>query len=160
MNQVLLDQEDGTIFTRYGIPALTKFQFHMILQIDDTTLFFSQHYGEFCLKGKLNWAKNVNEECEAPFQTIIASMNQQYCVFIALAIWLVVSLTEMLWAAASPYVFSFKNNMRMPEGTTKAKAFTRKILHQFFKDREEFAKTKAGSHSVCKYSSSTAQNKG
>ena len=145
MNQVLLDQEVGTIFTRYGIPALTKLQFHMISRIDDTTLFFSQNlkkhdnYGEFCLKGKLNWAKNVNEEREAPFQTIIASMNQQYCVYIALAIWLEVSLTEMPWAEASPYVFSFKNDMRVPEGAIKAKAFTQKILHQLFKDREEFA---------------------
>jgi hypothetical protein len=57
-------------------------------------------------------------------------------------------------------VFSFKNDMRMPEGTMKAKAFTQKILHQLFKDCKEFAETKAGRHSVCKYSSSTAQNNG
>jgi hypothetical protein len=39
---------------------------------------------DFCLKARLNWAKNVNEEREAPFQTLIGSMNQQYCKFIAL----------------------------------------------------------------------------
>jgi hypothetical protein len=38
MNQALLDK-DASIFEKYGIPALTKFQFHMISRIDDSTLF-------------------------------------------------------------------------------------------------------------------------
>jgi hypothetical protein len=38
MNQVLLDK-DASIVEKYGIPALTKFQFHMISRIDDSTYF-------------------------------------------------------------------------------------------------------------------------
>jgi hypothetical protein len=43
MNQVLLDKEAATIVDNYGIPCLTKFQFHMISQIDDLTLFFTNN---------------------------------------------------------------------------------------------------------------------
>jgi hypothetical protein len=88
MNQVLLDKE-ATIVDNYGIPCLTKFQFHMISRIDGSTLFFTNNlkthnnYPKFCLKAKLNWAKNVNEERQAPFHILIGSMNQQYCVFLA-----------------------------------------------------------------------------
>jgi hypothetical protein len=42
MNQVLLDKE-ATIIENYGIPCLTKFQFHMISRIDDSKLFFTSH---------------------------------------------------------------------------------------------------------------------
>jgi hypothetical protein len=89
MNQVLLDK-DASIVEKYGIPTLTKFQFHMISRIDDcSTLFFANHlkphdnYPDFCLKARLNWAKNVNKKREAPYQALIGSMNQQYCIFIA-----------------------------------------------------------------------------
>jgi hypothetical protein len=127
MNQVLLDK-DASKIEIYGIPALTKFQFHMILQIDDSTLFFAHHlklhnnYSQFCLKARLNWAKNVNEERQAPYQALTGSMNQQYCVFIAfLGVWLETSLSTFPWAAASLYVFSFKNDERVPEGAIKSK---------------------------------------
>jgi hypothetical protein len=42
MKQVLLDK-DASIVEKYGIPALTKFQFHMISCIDDSTIFFAHH---------------------------------------------------------------------------------------------------------------------
>ena len=165
MNQVLLDK-DASLIEKYGIPALTKFQFHMISRIDDSTLFFAQHlkphdiYSDFCLKARLNWAKNVNEEREAPYQTLIGSMNQEYCIFIALGIWLEASLTAFPWAATSPYVFSFKNDLRIPEGATKSKAHAQKILHMVFNEHDAFAETKLGSHSVRKYASTTVRNNG
>ena len=165
MNQVLLDK-DASIVEKYVIPALTKFQFHMISRIDDSTLFFANHlkphdnYPEFCLKVRLNWAKNVNEEREAPYQTLIGAMNQQYCIFIALGIWLEASLSAFPWAATSPFVFSFKNDHRIPEGAIKSKAHAQKILHVVFNDHEDFAETKLGSHSVCKYAATTVRNLG
>jgi hypothetical protein len=165
MNQVLLDK-DASIVEKYGIPALTKFQFHMISRIDDSTLFFANHlkphdnYPDFCLKARLNWAKNVNEEREAPYQALIGSMNQQYCIFIALGIWLEASLNAFPWAATSPYVFSFKNDHRVPDGATKSKAHVQRTLHVVFKEHDEFAETKLGSHSVRKYASTTVRNLG
>jgi hypothetical protein len=165
MNQVLLDK-DASIIENYGIPALTKFQFHMISRIDDSTLFFAHHlkphdnYETFCLKARLNWAKNVNEERQAPYQALIGSMNQQYCVFIALGVWLETSLSEFPWAATSPYVFSFKNDERVPEGAIKSKAHIQRTLHMVFNDHDGFADTRLGSHSVRKYASTTVRNLG
>ena len=165
MNQVLLDNE-ATIVENYGIPCLTKFQFHMISRIDDSTLFFTNHlkthnnYPEFCLKAKLNWAKNVNEERQAPFQALIGSMNQQYCVFLALGVWLEVSLEKFPWAATSPYVFCFKNDDRVPEGAIKTKKHIQNTLRAVFKDHADFAETRLGSHSVRKYASTTVRNLG
>jgi hypothetical protein len=156
MNQVLFDKEATTIVDNYGIPCLTKFQFHMISQIDDSTLFFTNNlkthnnFPEFCLKAKLNWAKNMNEERQAPFQTLIGSMNHQYCVFLTLGVWLEVSLQEFPWATTSPYVFCFKNDNRVPEGATKTKAHIRNTLRAVFKDHADFAETRLGSHSVRK----------
>ena len=166
MNQVLLDKEDASIIERYGIPALTKWQFHLISRIDDSSLLFREHllphanFPEFCLKGRLNWAKNVNEERQAPFQTLLASMNQDFCLFIALAVWLEISLGELPWAQDSPYVFSFKNDYSIPGGAIKGKAHIQRLLHQLFKEHEEFEGTRLGSHSVRKYASSTARNNG
>jgi hypothetical protein len=165
MNQVLLDN-DASIVEKYGIPALTKFQFHMISCIDDSTLFFANHlkphnnYPDICLKARLNWAKNVNEERKAPYQALIGSMNQQYCIFIALGIWLEASLNAFPWAVTSLYVFLFKNDHRVPEGATKSKAHVQRTLHVVFNEHDEFAKTKLGSHSVWKYASTTVQNLG
>ena len=165
MNQVLLEK-DASIVEKYGIPALTKFQFHMISRIDDSTLFFANHlkphdnYSDFCLKARLNWAKNVNEEREAPYQAVIGSMNHHYCIFIALGIWLESSLTAFPWAATSPYVFSFKNDERIPEGAVKSKAHAQRTLHEVFKEHDDFAGTKLGSHSVRKYASTTVRNNG
>ena len=165
MNQVLLDTE-ASLIEQYGIPALTKFQFHMISRIDDSTLFFASHlkphdnYPDFCLKARLNWAKNVNEEREAPYQTIIGAMNQQYCVLIALGIWLEASLNSFNWAATSPYVFSFKNDHLIPDGALKSKAHTQSTLRTVFNTHDDFAETKLGSHSVRKYASTTVRNNG
>jgi hypothetical protein len=166
MNQVFLDTDASSIVEKYGIPALTKFQFHMISRIDDSTLFFAHHlkphdnYPDFCLKARLNWAKNVNEEQEAPYQAQIGSMNQQYCIFIALGIWLQASLSAFPWAETSPYVFSFKNDHRVPEGAIKSKAHAQRTLHVVFNGHDDFAETKLGSHSVRKYASTTVRNLG
>ena len=138
----------------------------MISRIDDSTLFFASHlkphdnYPSFCLKARLNWAKNVNEEREAPYQAMIGSMNQQYCILIALGVWLEASLNAFPWAATSPYVFSFKNDHRIPDGALKSKAHAQSTLRTVFNTHEDFVGTKLGSHSVRKYASTTVRNNG
>jgi hypothetical protein len=54
------------------------------------------------------------QECEAPFQTLIGSMNQQYCIFIfiALGIWLEASLTAFPWAAVRVLIQERPQNSR------------------------------------------------
>jgi hypothetical protein len=87
-------------------------------------------------------------------------MNHQYCVFLALGVWLEVLLDEFPWATTSPYVFCFKNDNRVPEGAIKTKAHIQNALRAVFKDHANFAETRLGSHSVRKYASTTVRNLG
>jgi hypothetical protein len=102
----------------------------------------------------------VNEERQAPFQTLIGSMNHPYCVFLALRVWLEVSLQEFPWATTSRYVFCFKNDNRVPEGAIKTKAHIQNTLRAVFKDHADLAETRLGSHSVRKYAPTTVRNLG
>jgi hypothetical protein len=53
----------------------------------------------FTLMAKLCWTKTAKEEREAPNQVLIASMLQDYCVLLALAVHLE---TECMEQGASP----------------------------------------------------------
>jgi hypothetical protein len=86
----------------------------------------------------------VNEERQAPFQALIGSMNHQYCVFLALGVWLEVSLQEFPWAATSPYVLCFKNDYRVPEGAIKTNAHIQNTLRAVFKDHADFCGNTTG----------------
>jgi len=78
---------------KYVMPALIKFQFHMIARIDDTTQVIMDHIRvhdnfENALKTRLNWSKNVHDERDAPWQIILGSMDPVLCVLISLGLWL------------------------------------------------------------------------
>jgi hypothetical protein len=73
-------RENSSIIWKYGMPALCNFQFHMIARIDDTTQVILEHIRvhdnfENALKTRLNWSKNVQDERDAPWQVVLASMN-------------------------------------------------------------------------------------
>jgi hypothetical protein len=87
-------------------------------------------------------------------------MNQQYCIFIALGIWLEALLNAYPWAATSLYVFSFKNHHRIPDGAIKSIAHAQRALHVVFNGHDDFSDTKLGSHSVQKFASTTVQKLG
>ena len=65
--QILKSSKDAT--EKYSIPALMNYQFHLIARIDDTTqvqignLQKHDHF-DFCLQTRLNWSKNVTNECD------------------------------------------------------------------------------------------------
>ena len=64
------------------------------------------------------WSKNVLEERDAPDQNIIGSMDRQYCILLALAIFLEV-WTEAGDGLANPYLFG---NMGHPK-TSKSRIY-------------------------------------
>jgi hypothetical protein len=154
-------KEDGiSLFWKYGIPALMCFQFHMISRIDDSTQGILEHLKPhdnfpFLLKTKLNWSKNVLEERNAPWQTVLPSMDPTYCVYINLALWLELNFENNPNAAASPYIFSFSDDIRVPEGGDKSKSSVQAIYSSDVFNRIEFQATgPLGSHSTRKYGSS------
>ena len=120
---------------KYGMPALINFQFHMIARIDDTTQVTLEHIRvhdnfENTLKTRLNWSKNVQDECDAPWQIVLASMDPVFCVYISLGLWLESNLRSNASAMALPYVFAFSDDITIPGGGKKAKDTAQNIFGQ------------------------------
>jgi hypothetical protein len=86
---------------------LINFQFHLIARIDNTTQLMLDHirvHDSFdnALKTRLNWSKNVRDECDGLCQVILGCMNPVFCVFISLGLWLESNLKSNPSAIASP----------------------------------------------------------
>ncbi|KAI2497781.1 hypothetical protein MHU86_16723 [Fragilaria crotonensis] len=144
---------------KYGMPALMNFQFHMIARIDDTTQVIMDHIRvhdnfENALKTRLNWSKNVQDECDAPWQIVLGSMNPVFCVYISLGLWLETNLRASASAMASPYVFAFSDDITIPGGGQKAKETAQNIFGQKVLKLQEFQTGGLlGSHSIRKFAS-------
>jgi hypothetical protein len=184
LHDELLNQHDGrrrngnqggrVYWKRYGITTMVNFQFHLIARVDDTTQLVLEHicvHDNFpkCLKTRLNWSKNVNDEQDAPWQIVLGSINSVYCVLsLLLALWLELNLKSNPMAMSSPYVFCTSDDIRMPEGGLKSKAMIQNALKVMFKgeqfkcaeEEEEAASMLLGSHSVQKYAATYAQRCG
>ena len=157
---------------RFGISAMVNFQFHLIARVDDTTQLVLEHirvHDNFsnCLKTRLNWSKNVNDERDAPWQIVLGSINPVYCVLCSLALWLELNLKSNPVAMSSPYVFCISDDIRIPQGGLKSKAMIQTALKVMFKgeqfkgaEEEEAAAMLLGSHSVRKYAATYARKCG
>lgn len=90
----------GSIVSRFGIPVLSSFQFSMMARIDDTKQLLTANlkghtrFPAETLTTKLNWSKNVLEERDAPWQSLLGSTGRVFWVFVNLAFWLKVSLMD------------------------------------------------------------------
>ncbi|KAI2489078.1 hypothetical protein MHU86_25522 [Fragilaria crotonensis] len=68
---------------RYGILAMTNFQFHLIARVDDSTQLVLEHirvHDTFAsaLKTRLNWSK-MWMTTDAPWQIVLGSLNPVLC---------------------------------------------------------------------------------
>jgi len=145
---------------------LANFQSHLISRIDCASQWkkelFEPHdtFPEFAAKCQLSWAKNVNEEGDAPWQIMLGSRDPLFCVFIGLAIWLEFYLGQS--QGLSSYVFDFSGDYRVPQGGDKTNDFVQTRLRQTY-DSGEFVAEKdgpLGSHSIRKYSSTRSRRNG
>ena len=141
------------------MPALINLQFHLIARIDDMTQVVLEHirvHDNFpnARKTHLNWSKNVQDERDAPWQVVLGSMNAAFCVFVSLGLWLEVNLKSNPSAIASPYVFSFSDDVTVPAGGRKAKDIAQTIFgKRVFKCEEFQSAGLLGSHSIWKFAS-------
>ena len=166
-------KEDTEDIKKFGIPAFNNMQFHLIARIDDTANMKMQNLKQhpnfdFALKVKLNWSKNVREERDAPFQSVLASNDHTYCVILGLAVWHELFLGMSPNANNTPYLFSFNADVTVPKGANKSKNFVAKALRDILRT-EEFRSVavddnddedNTGSHSTRKYAASEARNSG
>ena len=161
----ILRERTSSLVHCIGIPAFLAFQFSMIARIDDTTKWFSKHlkvhdrYPSIALKARLNWTKNCTEEREAPWQTLLASMDTKFCVFLNVGLWLEASLEVEPGHMLSPYIFSFSNDYNVPTGAEKTNAKVGRILNRLFKDHfgDLHDDRNFGSHSIRKFGGSYAR---
>ena len=158
LHEVFKSTENSSVVWRFGMPALINMQFHLIARIDDATQMVLEHVRvhdnfENALKTRLNWSKNVQDERDAPWQVVLGSMNAVFCVFISLGLWLESNLKSNPSAVASPYVFSFSDDVTVPSGGRKAKDVAQSIFGQKVFKLDEFQTTagQLGSHSIRKF---------
>ena len=128
----LVRNQGKDLIWKYGVPAQLNYQFHMIARLDDTMNTLEENIQchpqfNFALMTKLSWSKNVREERDAPWQIMLGSYDSDFCVLIALAIWLEVKYQHLTYAKHSPYLFAFSDDTRFPEGGKTNKARARKI---------------------------------
>jgi hypothetical protein len=143
------------------------FRANLIARIDDSTQLLMENLTanadfDFCLRSKLNWSKNANEERDAPNQILIGAMDPLYCVLLGLAVFLEVFIEAGGAALTTPYVFGFSEDETVPKGGLKAKETVQTILANEIYNREEFdtAAGPLGSHSIRKLASTHATKSG
>jgi hypothetical protein len=155
------DQAQNASIWKYGMPALINLQFPFLIarMINNMTQVVVEHirvHDNFpnALKTRLNWSKNVQDECNAPWQVVLGSMNAAFCVFVSLGLLLEVNLKSNPSAFASPYVFSFSDDVTVPAGGRKAKDIAQTIFgKRVFKCEEFQSAGLSGSHSIRKFAS-------
>ena len=81
-------------FFRYS--TMMRFQYSIIARCDDMANFLvraikshsNPSFDSFCLRTNVYWSKNVLEERDCPDQILFGSMDVDYCVLLALALYL------------------------------------------------------------------------
>ena len=127
MQKILQNHNRNNFIWRYGLYALTNFQFHLIARIDDTTQVLIENiqvqHDSFpnALKTRMNWSKNVTEERDAPWQLVMGAMDTTFCVLTSLAVWLEMHFRWNPNALLSPYVFPYSDDIVVPAGGKKLK---------------------------------------
>jgi hypothetical protein len=171
--QNIVQNHKSKFIWRFGLYALTNFQFHLLARIDDTTQVLVENicvHDSFCnaLKTRLSWSKNVTEERDAPWQIIsLGSMDTVFCVVASLSLWMELNLRCNPNASLSPYVFGFCDDNSIPSGGKKSKETAHNIFSKVFK-MEAFtgiegggiAAEGVGSHSIRKFATTHARHSG
>jgi hypothetical protein len=155
-----------------GVPACCSFQMHLLARVDDVTQwrkeFFKSHtrFPTFAARCRLAWSKNVRQEGDAPWQIMLGSLDPLFCVFVGLAIWLEY-YNSGTHRNASPYMFDFSSDNRIPEGGEKSCSFVQRTLAKLyhgtgtvFEPDSDANDVLLGSHSIRKYASSRCRNAG
>jgi hypothetical protein len=161
----ILKAEGSNTMEKFGIPAMMNIQYHLIARIDDTSQQLLENvkahntFIDFVLKGKLNWSKNVLEERDAPWQTILAANNPLYDTHLSLGVWLESFLEDSPVAELTPYVFTFSDDIVIPTGGRKSKNLVSAFYTNEIFNRIQFQGA-LGSHSFRKYASTDSRNKG
>ena len=106
----------------------------------------------FALKTRLNWAKNYNEERDAPWQIVLRSVDSSFCVSILLSLWLLSAFEFLAHAKLTPYLFGFLSGCHFPQDGKSDKDLIRKYISTAIKGSDDL-KGLIGAHLVRKFAS-------
>ena len=161
---------DDDIYAKYMVPAVLCFQFHMIGRVDDccqwqrSNLAINPAHPEKSAQGRLAWSKNVNEERDAPWQHILASMDWVYCVHLSVGIWLEIFLGSVFGAAQRHHVFGYSDDPDSERAGNKNKDKVYRVLSKIIGtmgvDAVLTDDGPVGSHSVRKRASTHVRSNG
>ena len=160
------ETNEHDLFRKYLIPSLTKFQFHMMARINDSSQFQASNLdtyegNDFALGAKLAWSKNVTEERDAPKQILLGANDPLFCTLIGLSVWIETFLSTGGVSAATPYVFGLNDDITVPAGGRKVKENIQNIFTTEIFSRPEFGQGGGlSSHSVRKFSRTHARRCG
>ena len=143
-------------------------QYYLIARCDDVGHFLIRdlhghtdpRYSSFTLQCKVSWSKNVYEERDCPDQIFFGAFDSQYCLLLALSIYLEVWLGNNVANTNKRFLFGECNN---DEDDAKAVELIKNkysaMLRKYFTNFVKLAK-ELGTHSIRKFAASFARGIG
>lgn len=115
----------------FRVPAFAKLQFSLIARVDDMANFETADLKAhpditYALQCKMCWSKNIMEERDAPEQILFGAMNPDFCVLVALGVYMEAWM-ETGNGVQSRYLFSEEIDDNAP---TRAKNLMQKIYKE------------------------------
>lgn len=162
----ILSSNDSHQF-RYRYTTMLKYQYHLIARGDDISKFHLHdieghadvRYRYFALQTKVRWSKNVFDERDCPDQLFLGSMDVDYCILLALAVY----LESWLETAQSNKIFLFGDDVDLQKTPTRIKdTYSRALKKELFDNQEftELPRHTLGVHSLRKYAASWSRSNG
>ena len=151
----------------YALAAMMLWQYALIGRLDDAAqtktfaLFPNLRFPD-ALEGQLTWSKNILEERQAPHQILLASMESELCLFIALSNHLEGWIALNGGVMPSDFMFVIGGNGLNPTSSkSAARAYLMRVLGEpdFIAIYGDLRK-KVGTHSLRKAAATAARRGG
>jgi hypothetical protein len=156
---------------RYRYTTMIKYQYHLIARCDDMAHFESgdlkghtdPRFSLFSLQTKVFWSKNVLEERNCPDQIFFGSQDPDYCILLALAVYLEIWFTDKNGNYSTLLFSDEKGNSNETVSRLKSR-YSNRLLTCILRD-PEFVSTSIsstgtgnlGTHSLRKYPATYAR---
>lgn len=157
---------------RYRYSTMILYQYHLIARCDDLANFrvrdlrshSDPRFSGFALETRVHWSKNVLEERDCPEQIFLASYDPEYCLFLALSVYLETWFSSGTTTPATTVLLFGDGDGERAVDRIKANFST--ALRTYFTSElmigadGDVARSDLGTHSLRKYASTFAHNNG
>lgn len=172
--RALLDffSKKGDFQHKFRYTTMIKYQYHLIARCDDLANFrirdlcahVDPRFSSFALQTRVHWSKNVRDERDCPDQIFLGSYDSDYCILLALAVYLEAWFSSGSTSTETVLLFGDGDNELIVE---RIKANFSAALRRYFTTylsspggTSDKAQSNLGTHSLRKYASTYARNNG